>query len=198
MTDLIQCIDTLTESEVKRVLECLNPDDYIPTTIFGFSGCEINKDIRSNERICLFDEDEAAKIIHEGMNQALLKYRDELGNVHHQYQRYPVPGTDRTNSYRERIQVLRYQEGQHYTWHYDEGTDKNINEYHRTISIVLYLTDDFSGGRTCFPHRCYKPRAGQALIFPSNWCFPHQSEPIVKGEKIVAVTWYHSHYNFDV
>ena len=95
------------------------------------------------------------------------------------------------------IQVLRYTEGQYYRWHSDEATDKTVNEYHRTISIVLYLSDGFAGGATEFPWGTYKPKAGQALVFPSNWCFPHQSQRLISGEKIAAVTWYHSHYDFD-
>lgn len=198
MTDLIQVVDVLTPDKVKRVLDALDEKRYEPTTVFGFTGCEVNTDIRSNERICLTDDEEAAQIMHDGMNGALLEYREQVGNIHPEFVRYPIPATYRTNCYRERIQVLRYQSGQHYNWHVDEATDKNLNEYHRTLSVVLYLTDNFTGGRTCFTHRAYKPKAGQALIFPSNWCFPHKCEPIQEGVKIAAVTWYHSHYDFDL
>ena len=197
MTDLIHVIDTLTPSEIDKVKNYLEPDWWQPTTVFGISGAEENKSVRNNERICLHDTSEAANIIHDAMNKSLLKYRDELANVHMEFVRFPVPGTYRTQCYREGIQVLRYQTDQHYNWHVDQATDKDINEYHRSISIVLYLTDDFEGGRTVFPHRAYKPKAGQALIFPSNWCFPHKSEPVTRGEKMVAVTWYHSHYDFN-
>ena len=86
---------------------------------------------------------------------------------------------------------------EYYKWHSDQAADRNDNAYYRTISVVLYLTDDFEGGRTEFPHTSYKPKAGQALIFPSNWCFPHQSTPVTKGTKIVAVTWYSCFYNYD-
>lgn len=197
ISDLIQVIDTLDESQVSSVLSLLESKPYEPTTIFGMSGCEVNTEVRSNERICLDDSDQAALIMHEAMNKALLVYREQLGHIHGEFNRYPVPGSYNTNCYREGIQVLRYQAGQHYNWHYDEATDKNVSEYHRTISVVLYLTDNFEGGRTCFPHRCFKPKAGQALVFPSNWCFPHTAEHLISGEKIVAVSWYHSHYNYD-
>ena len=196
MSDLIQVIDTLTPKECEDVLSSIQPDWYVPTTIFGMSGAEVNTGVRSNTRACLDDSSIAAKIMHKGMNEALLEYRRQLVNIHDYFSKYPTPGSWRTNCYREQIQVLKYETTQHYTWHHDEATDKKLNEYHRTISIVLYLTDDFTGGRTCFPHRCFKPRAGQALVFPSNWCFPHQSEPVTSGTKIAAVTWYHSHYDF--
>ena len=195
-TDLIQVVDVLTPEEVSTVLGALDPDWYQPTTVFGMSGCEVNTQIRTNTRICLDDNSYPAQIMHEGMNKALLKYRNEIGHINQQFFTHPVPGSYRTQSYREAIQVLRYQKGEFYNWHSDSASDHTAKEYHRTISIVLYLTDDFEGGRTEFPHRSYKPKAGQALIFPSNWCFPHQAQPVISGEKIAAVTWYSCYYDF--
>ena len=197
LTDLIQVVDCLTPEQTQRCLDILNTKHWEPTTVFGMSGCEVNTDIRKNDRVCLPDNDECAKIMHEGMNAALLRYREIVGGISEEFLKYPVPASWRTNCYREAIQVLRYNEGEYYKWHSDEATDRTLNEAHRTFSIVLYLTDDFEGGRTHFIHRHYKPKAGQALIFPSNWCFPHECEVVSKGTKIAAVTWYHSHYNFD-
>jgi len=197
ISDLIQTIDVLTPDEVTHVLSAIAPHEFEPTTVFGMSGCEVNTDIRSNKRLCLADEHPAAMIMHEGMNAALLKYREEIRHINHQFLSYPVPGSYRTNSYREQIQVLKYQDEEYYKWHTDQAANREDSAYFRTISIVLYLTDDFEGGRTEFPHTSYKPKAGQALIFPSNWCFPHQSTPVTKGTKIVAVTWYSCFYNYD-
>ena len=36
-----------------------------------------------------------------------------------------------------------------------------------------------------------KPEPGYALIFPSNWCYPHAGMPVTEGTKRVAVTWYY-------
>ena len=142
------------------------------------------------------DNSRAAQIMHEGMNKALLTYRDNMFDITTEFQKYPVPGSYRTNSYREAIQVLRYREEEFYSWHHDQAS-ADVNEKNRTISVVLYLQNATEGGRTMFPHRAYRPKAGQALIFPSNWCFPHSAEPVKAGTKIAAVTWYHCHYNND-
>jgi hypothetical protein len=201
MEELVQVIDCLSTKQVDDVLSSIDDTEYQPTTIFTDKQgeeCSVNTDIRSNTRVCLADVHPAASIMHVEMNRILEEYRDRMiHNVHRQYGRYPIPGTFKTSCYREQIQVLRYQPGEHYTWHSDEATDKKVNEYHRTMSIVLYLTDGFEGGATEFPWGEYKPKAGQALVFPSNWCFPHQSQRLISGEKKVAVTWYHSHYIFD-
>ncbi len=192
--DLIQIIDCLTPAQVEMVLANLNDDWWQPTTIFGDSGCEVNKEIRNNHRICLDDNSRAAQIMHDGMNEALLTYRNNMFDITTEFQKFPVPGSYRTNSYREAIQVLRYREEEFYSWHHDQAS-ADVNEKNRTISVVLYLQNATDGGRTMFPHRAYRPKAGQALIFPSNWCFPHSAEPVKAGTKIAAVTWYHCHYN---
>ena len=195
---LIQTIDCLTPTQVLRCLELLDQAPWEPTTVFGMSGTEVNTDIRKNERYCVPEETELANIMHCAMNDALVRYRAEIStNLHHEFGKFPVPGSYRTNSHRERIQVLSYTESEFYNWHYDQATNHKDNAHHRTVSIVLYLQNATKGGRTIFPHRAYKPEAGQALIFPSNWCFPHRGEEVHEGRKIAAVAWYHCFYNYD-
>lgn len=192
--DLIQIVDCLTADEVSRVLTGLNNFEWSPTTIFTQGAeCAVNEDIRNNTRVCLLDSDPLAELMHIAMNAALIKYRNAMYDISPHFQRYPVPGSPDTSCYREQIQVLKYEPGQHYTWHHDQASEPSVNEHNRTISVVLYLQNAEEGGRTVFPHRAYTPKAGQALIFPSNWCFPHRGEEVIKGTKIAAVTWYHSY-----
>lgn len=194
--ELIQVVDCISEESINEVFQLMSPAKWEPTTVFGLDGPVVDTSIRSNSRICLDDSHPSAEIMHEGMNAALLKYYEQLGNISEHFQRFPVPAAYRTKCHREQIQVLKYDHEEYYNWHYDQATDPSCREFGRTISIVLYLKNADEGGRTIFPHRAFKPKAGQALIFPSNWCFPHSAEPIVKGQKVVAVTWYHSHYDF--
>lgn len=195
---LVQVVDCLSESEVKQCIGLLDDVTWEPTTVFGMTGTEVNNDIRRNERYCVSDSSPIANIMHGGMNAALLEYKRVISeDIHSEFGRYPVPGAYRCNSYRESIQVLSYTEDEFYNWHFDQAANHKDNAFNRTISIVLYLQNAESGGRTIFPHRAYRPKAGQALIFPSNWCFPHRGEAVTKGRKIAAVTWYHSFYNYD-
>ena len=195
--ELIQVVDCLNKDQVARVLSILETAPWEPTTIFGKGEeCVVDTNIRSNTRYCPLDDTEVAGIMHEGMNEALLRYRDTLADVSTQFVDYPVPGTRNTSCWRESIQVLKYETAEYYTWHSDQATNTQVSEFGRTISVVLYLQNATVGGRTQFTHRSFRPKAGQALIFPSNWCYPHQCEPIIEGTKIAAVTWYHSHTNY--
>jgi Rps23 Pro-64 3,4-dihydroxylase Tpa1-like proline 4-hydroxylase len=81
--------------------------------------------------------------------------------------------------------LLKYEVADHYVPHRDTG----LGYEGRYFSVVCYLNDDFTGGRTLFPTLNYAvmPEAGQAIIFPSNYL--HGSEPVVSGQKFVFVSW---------
>jgi len=199
MDELIQVVQVLTPDEVLLVNEELDKKEFIVSSI-GFVDGEtgeprVDSDIRSSSGCYLLDDEKAAQIIHKGMNNALLEYRKRLMKIHHTFDGYPVPGGFMTTSNRELIQVLEYVKNQKYTWHTDASPQPNSKEYHRKISVILYLSEDFEGGTTKFVHKQYKPPIGHALIFPSNWCFPHTGTRVTDGKKRVAVTWYYVHDN---
>ena len=199
MNELIQVVQVLTPDEVLLVNEELDKKEFIVSSI-GFVDGEtgeprIDSDIRSSSGCYLLDDEKAAQIIHKGMNNALLEYRKRLMEIHPTFDGYPVPGGFMTTSNRELIQVLEYVKNQKYTWHIDASPQPNSKEYHRKISVILYLSEDFEGGTTKFVHKQYKPPIGHALISPSNWCFPHTGTIVTEGKKRVAVTWYYVHDN---
>jgi hypothetical protein len=82
-------------------------------------------------------------------------------------------------------QLVRYAPGGHYDTHQDAGATCT----ERYFSVVCYLNDDFDGGGTYFPdlNHMAVPASGKAIIFPSQYF--HRAEPVVRGEKFVAVTW---------
>jgi len=195
MYDLIQEIPVLDEDEVAYVNRQLDKKEFIVSSI-GFTGGEgkqprVDSDVRSSSGVILFDNENVTRVIHDGMNKALLEYRKRLIDVHSVFDGYPVPGGFQTTSNREAIQILEYVKNQKYSYHVDASPIPASKEYHRKISVILYLTNDFEGGTTKFIHREYKPQVGHALIFPSNWCFPHTGTVVTYGKKRIAVTWYY-------
>ena len=196
MNNLIQTIQVLTPEEVKFVNSEIDKKEF-QVSMIGFSDSgtgilmpRVDSDVRSSSVTYLKDDEEVTKVMHEGINNALLEYRQRLMKIHSTFDGYPVPGGFMTTSNREEIQVLEYVENQKYTWHTDASPMPDSKEYHRKISVILYLSDDFEGGTTKFAHQDFKPPIGHALIFPSNWCFPHCGTQVTSGKKRVAVTWY--------
>ena len=135
--------------------------------------------------------EDITKMLHGKINKGLERYYANVSKIHNAFSHYPVPCGTSTTCWREGIQILEYQDSQEYKFHHDCATDPNIQAYERKLSIILYLSDGFDGGKTEFLHNSFKPPAGSALMFPSNWCYPHAGQPVTSGKKRVAVTWYY-------
>lgn len=67
-----------------------------------------------------------------------------------------------------------------------DGTRKGIP----ILSIVILLNDNFEGGEFLFfeDHEI-KLSAGDILLFPSNFLFPHRVNKVIKGTRFSAVAW---------
>ena len=192
MNDLIQTIKVLTEEELKIINEYIDELTFQENTVFDSNGkSRIDNSVRSSLGTTMNEEHDATQLLHQKINESLLTYKEKVILINNMFQYYPVPGGYSTTCYRESIQVLEYSSNQEYKFHHDTSNDPNSKEYHRIISIVLYLNDDFDGGGTEFPHQTYKPSPGYGLFFPSNWCFPHSGQKVLSGKKRVAVTWYY-------
>ena len=88
------------------------------------------------------------------------------------------------------FELLRYREGERFGLHTDAILGRQ--EGFRQLSALLYLNDNYTGGETYFPRQGlkFKATAGDLLLFPSNFCYPHESLPVVKGVKYAIVTWF--------
>ena len=195
MYDLVQTIQVLTPEEVDFVNKEIDKKEFIVNSVGFDDGSgerRVDSEVRSSSGCILQDNEEVAKVIHEGMNKALLEYHKRVVSIHPSFDGYPIPGGYMTSSFRELIQVLEYVKNQKYIYHTDCSPQPESFEYHRKISIILYLSNNFEGGVTEFIHKSFKPSMGHALIFPANWCFPHTGTVVTKGKKRVVVTWYHT------
>lgn len=94
-----------------------------------------------------------------------------------------------SGGYTPDVKISRYEAGDLYGWHCDCWESHEITKHwRREISSVTYLNDDYEGGETIFDSGLViKPQTGKTLIFPSNWCFPHQGNPVKSGTKYIYV-----------
>jgi prolyl 4-hydroxylase len=74
----------------------------------------------------------------------------------------------------------------------------------RILTFFLYLSDVEEGGETSFPSLGIdvKPRKGSALLWPSTLSdsildqdprTEHEAKPVIRGVKLAANSWIHSH-----
>jgi hypothetical protein len=82
--------------------------------------------------------------------------------------------------------ILKYGVGQKFVNHIDDHTD-----YHRRVSFVYYLNDNYTGGEINFPRFdiSYKPKANEMLVFPSTYVYNHSVSEVTEGERYAVVSW---------
>jgi hypothetical protein len=82
--------------------------------------------------------------------------------------------------------ILKYGRGQKFTNHIDDHPD-----YHRRMSFVYYMNDNYTGGEINFPrfNLTIKPKANQMIVFPSTYVYNHSVSPVIEGERYAVVGW---------
>jgi len=189
---LIQTIKVLEKEDLKIINDYVDTLSFSENYVFSKDGSSrIDTSARSSLGSTMDDSHPATSLLNQKINDSLWEYKSRLCEFNSTFNFYPVPGGIDTYAYREGLQVLEYTSNQEYKFHHDAANEPDRKEYHRQISVVLYLNGGFEGGGTEFIHKTYKPDPGYALIFPSNWCFPHSGQKVISGKKRVAVTWYY-------
>lgn len=84
-------------------------------------------------------------------------------------------------------ELLRYKAKQRY----GEHTDTFLT-HPRSISCSFALNEDFTGGEWSMFESGIKFRApaGSAVMFPSNFMYPHEILPVKKGIRYSIITWF--------
>ena len=153
----------------------------------GMAGIEINEKRRKVEIIDLNSRQKSLTNVH---------FARMLGNVFAGYiKKYfkdleipvEVVGIQAINN----IQILKYEEGGHYTWHTDHAGGK----ISRTLSCILLLNNDYEGGNLMFKYPNSKNEKsidilpGRLIIWPSNFMYPHKVKSVTKGTRYSIVAW---------
>ena len=83
--------------------------------------------------------------------------------------------------------LLKYEENGFYKQHVD-----SFKAVPRSVSCSFMLNNDFEGGEFAFFNKelKYKLEKGDALLFPSNFMYPHEVMPVTKGVRYSIITWF--------
>ena len=159
--------------------EYANSNEWIDTNTKG----GIRKDIRSAMTI-LMSKDQVIfvnentrknldKEVYESAGLAIKKYNEKFNEAH----------IEEDSGY----ELLRYETGQFYTQHTD-----SFKAAPRAVSCSFGLNDDYEGGEFAFFNREIKIKVpkGAAVMFPSNFMYPHEILPVTKGTRYSIVTWF--------
>ena len=148
-------------------------DEYYPevnTDLRKVSICGLSQSIYCHPDDAIF---KLKKILDDDIGRLLSRYR-KIFNL------------EVMNSDHDWI-VMKYDEGCFFKDHRDDSA-----MFDRTISIIVYLNDDYSGGEIEFPDFgiLHKPKAGDVLFFPSAYSYVHNIKEITKGTRYAVVNWF--------
>lgn len=146
----------------------------------------VQTQVRSNEILDLSEENSLLKSTNQLLLGAVATIQQWL------YSDYGVKFPQA-----ETCSILRYLPGQHYKRHIDNlllasrQEEAAMGVPTRDISIVGYLNHDFTGGETLFDRQQLKvkPQIGSVVVFPAYYTHPHQSLPVITGQKYSFTTW---------
>jgi len=171
--------DVMSEDVCDLILnEYMNSGEWAPTTIA--SG--IDKNIRSCTEIELSKSEIIEKNIDRRTNIDNLIHNSVSEIIQIYSNICPFFNVNIDTGY----QLLKYEEGEFYTQH----TDSFI-EQQRSLSCSIQLNEDYDGGEFAFFDRdmMIRSKKGSAIVFPSNFMYPHEIMPVIKGTRYSIITW---------
>ena len=88
------------------------------------------------------------------------------------------------------FRINRYSEGGYMSKHCDNIHHSHGQKYgFPQASSLLFLNDNYEGGEFVVADEVYNTKKGSAIIFPSNFMFPHEVKPITKGIRWSIIAW---------
>jgi len=186
LVDFIKVYQILTEEECDFILKEIENNEYYRATTAKLGEKDLTPKVdnfRTNSQTVINYNSPADNLIYERVSLCYAKWQESLPDELYK----KMWGNHFTNIKDTGYEVNRYNESEYYDITIDELPCKEID---RVVSFVLYLNDDFKGGDLVFPFCKFTPQKGYAIIFPSNWMYPHKSEPIIEGTKYSVVTWF--------
>jgi len=144
---------------------------------------EIDQSIRSATTILMSTTEVISKNleVRKSLDAEMFNY---AGKTIRQYvNKFPFAVIEQDSGY----ELLRYEQNQFYKQHID-----SYKLQQRSVSCSFALNDDYEGGEFSFFDRqvTYKLKQGSAILFPSNFMYPHEILPVTKGTRYSVITWF--------
>ena len=178
----IHVFDNILSEELCDMIfeEYANSDEWVDTLV----GPErnLNKNVRNCRQLLLSDSEviknnhdkrlKIDKMIHESVNKVIREYT----KIHENF------SIDIDTGYT----LLKYEEGEFYIEHTD-----SFKQQQRSLSCSIHLNEDYMGGEFAFFGRemMIRSKKGSAIVFPSNFMYPHEVMPVTQGTRYSIITW---------
>ncbi len=175
-----------TELRTKILQEYAKSDEWKPALVVGSK--DAKKEIRDVDEIAISQPTTIEKnsVIRKSIDDELFTCASSvLRKYAENYEDFTKIRAEKDEGYK----LLRYQATQFYAEHTDASPDI---WFRRAVSCSFAINDDYEGGEWSFFSGAYTQRlnAGDAILFPSNFLFPHSIRPVVSGVRYSVVTWF--------
>ena len=159
----------------KTIMNC--DYNFQPSTYANNKGKLTSSDERVLMDECWVGKDAAYyEDIKEAFERVIKKYSNK----------FPLFSVQHTTDFR----INRYPVGGFMSSHVDNIHHSHGQQYgYPQVSALLYLNDDYEGGEFYVAGKRVIPPQGAAIIFPSNFMFPHEAKTVTKGTRWSIVSW---------
>jgi hypothetical protein len=88
------------------------------------------------------------------------------------------------------FRINKYSTGGFMSEHSDNIHHSHGQQYgYPLVSVIFYLNNDYEGGEFFVAEKEFVTEKGSAIIFPSNFMFPHKVKEITKGTRWSIISW---------
>jgi len=176
ITDYIICFDNVLDNKTCEDIIKSSEDENFTSAGTG------ETELKNNYRKC-YD-----KYLNKKYDKILFKCTGEVINKYTKIHPYFTTGSTMEDTGYIHLLYKGSEEGEYKT-HVDHH-----DLYPRVLSISFILNDNYDGGDFVFFEKnsyTVKKKKGSAVVFPSNFCFPHAVVPVKNGNRHSIITWIH-------
>jgi hypothetical protein len=175
-----------TELRTKILQEYAKSDEWKPALVVGSE--DVKKEIRDVDAIGISEPTitERNSAVRKTIDAELFTCASSvISKYAENYKDFTKIKIEKDDGYT----LLRYQAAQFYAEHTDASSDIL---FQRTVSCSFAVNDDYEGGEWSFFSGAHTQRlnAGDAILFPSSFLFPHSIRPVTSGVRYSIVTWF--------
>jgi hypothetical protein len=88
------------------------------------------------------------------------------------------------------FRISRYSKGGFMSKHVDNIHHSHGQQWgYPQVTVLLFLNDDYKGGEIVISGRKFETKAGSAIVFPSNFMFPHEVLKVTEGTRYSITCW---------
>jgi len=150
---------------------------YEPSSYSTHDSGKIVKENRvSSEDVWIRKDHQFYQELHTCYNESIKHYREDFPdfNVQHltdfRISKYTVGGF-----MSEHTDNIHHSHGQ--KWGYPQ------------VTVLLFMNDDYEGGEIVIANKRFWTSKGSAIVFPSNFMFPHEVLQVTEGERYSVTCW---------